>query len=69
MDDPAKVVLVYYKQWQTEGNENNKQTILPLDEGYLYGSPYHNIFFLIHFCVGLHSTLHLFYSLIRQTIT
>ena len=25
-----KVVLIYYKQWQTEGNESSIQTIVPL---------------------------------------
>ena len=59
MDDPAKVVLRYYKQWQIEGNENSRQTILPSDQGCLYGIPHHNIFFLIHFPIVLHNTLHL----------
>ena len=50
-----EAVLRYYKQWQTEGNENNRQTILPLDYGCLYGSPHHNIFLLIHFPIDLHN--------------
>ena len=50
-----KVVLRYYKQWKTEGNENIKQTIFPLAEGYPYGSPHHNIFFLIYFFIGLYN--------------
>ena len=52
-DDPAKVVLRYNKQWQTEGKENSRQTILPLDQGCSYGSPHHNIFFLIPLSLGL----------------
>ena len=51
-----KIVLQYYKQWQTKGNENSRQIVLPPDQGYLYGIPHHNIFFLIHFCIGLHNT-------------
>ena len=54
-----EVVLRYYKQWQTEGNENSRQIVIPLDQGCPYGSPHHNIFFLIDFPIGLYNTLHL----------
>ena len=51
-----KVLLRYYKQWQTKGNENSTQTIIPLDQGFSYGIPHHNIFLLINFPIGLHNT-------------
>ena len=57
-----KVVLKYYKQWQREGNENSRQTILPSNQGYPYGSPHHNIFVLIIFPLSLCITLHLVHS-------